>query len=194
MRKMNLRPRLGVTVAGGMLLAVLLCGQVSGAEEPVLTAPPAAPKASFVETGRIGVVGAITDDLWKGGGIYEQEHFEAQLFVHAGFEGHGTRDIHVIGKVGARIPIGALNYFAVGGEFGAHPGATEDHKSVAGAFQVGPYVSLQRYFAATPLMLLLWVNPVLYLREQHPDASGNVVATSIVRVIQTGGFGLAYLF
>ena len=37
---------------------------------------------NYIETGRIGVLGAITDDLVKMGPVYYSEHIEASAFFH----------------------------------------------------------------------------------------------------------------
>jgi hypothetical protein len=168
---------------------------------PEPAAPPANPdaksastKAPFREHGRFGLAGALTEDMWKGGIIFEHEHFEAQVLAHAGPLGEQERDVHIIGKVGARLNLGTLNYLALGGEFGPHPGAREAGKNVGGAYQVGPYISLERYFAATPVMMVLWVNPIQYDHSRAVDANGEVKSANAIRVFQSGGFGLAYLF
>jgi len=156
--------------------------------------PVVDPKANFHETGRFGVLGALTEDMWKGGAVYEHEHFEVQLLAHAGFEGKHDRDVHLIAKVGGRIPLGTLNYLALGGEVGTHVGSKEADKALNGGYTVGPYVSLQRYFAATPVMLNLWVNPVRFDRVATVDSTGEKTAYNAYRVFQAGGFGIAYLF
>lgn len=167
------------------------------AQEPAIAAAPALSDVhkSFRETGRFGLIGALTEDMWKGGVVFEHEHFEAQVLAHAGFEADHTRDVHIIMKAGARFALGTLNYLAIGGEFGPHPGSKDHGVSIGGSFQLGPYVSLQRYFAATPVMLCLWVNPVQYDHSIVPNAAGTGgTAKNAVRVVQTGGFGIAYLF
>lgn len=162
--------------------------------EPSASAPPVDPKASFRETGRFGVLGALTEDMWKGGGVYEQQHFEVQLLAHVGIEGKHDRDVHLIAKVGGRIPLGTLNYLALGGEVGTHVGSKEAGVAVNGGYTLGPYVSLQRYFAATPVMLNLWVNPVRFDRIATVDGAGEKSAYNAYRILQAGGFGIAYLF
>lgn len=162
--------------------------------DPVPAAPVADPKANFHETGRFGVLGALTEDLWKGGAVYEQEHFEVQLLAHAGFEGKRNRDVHMILKVGGRIPLGTLNYLALGAEAGTHVGTKEAGIALDEGYTVGPYVSLQRYFAATPVMLNLWVNPVRFDHVATADGTGGKTTSNAYRVLQAGGFGIAYLF
>jgi hypothetical protein len=162
--------------------------------EDAPAAKPKDPKENFRETGRIGVLGAITEDMWKGGLIFEHEHFEAQVLAHAGFESDKTRDVHIIFKLGGRVALGTLNYFAFGGEFGPHPGSLDHGVKVGGSFQTGPYISLERYFAATPVMLTLWVNPVQYDYTLYNDGSGHAEAVKAIRIFQTGGFGIGYLF
>ena len=97
-------------------------------------------------------------------------------------------------KVGGRANLGALNYLAVGGEVALHPGAKDAGIDTSAQYQVGPYVSLQRYFAATPLMMLLWVNPVQYDHSLVAGASGKAEAQNTIQIFRTGGFGLAYMF
>lgn len=161
---------------------------------PTATVPAVDPRANFREHGRFGVLGALTEDMWKGGVIFEHEYFEVQVLAHAGFLSHRTRDVHVINKIGARLPLGTLNYFAFGAEYGPHPGSRDNGISVGKSFQVGPYLSLERYFAATPVMMVLWVNPVQYDHAYVAGADGHAHPDFGVRVCQTGGFGLSYLF
>lgn len=151
-------------------------------------------RANFREKGRIGILGAITEDNWKGGLIFEHEYFEVQLLAHAAFSSGDTRDVDTVGKAGLRLGLGTLNYLAIGGEFRTRAGSREAGVSVGGAYGVGPYLSLERYFAATPVMLNLWVNPFRYDHDQSAGPSGTAVGSNSVRVFQTGGFGLAYLF
>jgi hypothetical protein len=160
-------------------------------------APPAAaadPKAHFYEHGRIGILGALTEDMWKGGLVFEHQFFEAQVLAHYGKYSATDSDFHLITKIGGRAPLGTLNYFTFGGEFGVHPGSTESGVKVGGTVQYGPYIGLERYFAATPVMLCLWVNPYQHDSVQHPDATGGVYTDKGYHIFQTGGFGLAYLF
>jgi hypothetical protein len=166
-----------------------------------VAAPPSADKpagevkkAPFHEKGRLGVLGALTNDMWKVGPIFEHEYFEAAVLGHAGFESGGTRDIHLIFKAAGRLPLGALNYLALGGEFGPHWGSTEGGIKTGGSYQVGPYVSFQRYFAGTPLMINLWVCPVSYEYFENNDGSNNLMKTTTTHLFRQGGFGLAYLF
>ncbi|HEY6876557.1 MAG TPA: hypothetical protein VI299_01010 [Polyangiales bacterium] len=189
-----------------MVSVVLASCQVAGAfaqdvapatTPPLVGAsPPVAvdPKANFRETGRFGVIGALTEDMWKGGFVFEHEHWEVQALAHAGFYSRNDRDVHVILKAGGRVALGTLNYFAFGAEGQAHPGSLQDGHHDNGSFQLGPYISLQRYFAATPVMLTLWVNPVLYDRYYSYEPSGAKHGYNGWHVFQTGGFGIAYLF
>lgn len=182
-----------------LALATILLGSggtaVAAESTPSTEKTPAPPKPEpFVEKGRFGILGALTDDMWKVGAVFEHEHFEANVLFHAGFSNGGTRDVHVIFKAGGRIPLGTLNYLAIGGEYGPHWGSTERDVSVGGSFHVGPYASLQRYFARTPLMINLWVCPVSYEYMQSAGVGGLVSGTKQVHVFRQGGFGLAYLF
>jgi hypothetical protein len=176
------------------LVAALLFAGSSLIAAHVSADVPADAKANFREKGRVGVIGALTEDMWKGGFVFEHEHFEAQALAHAGLYGHGSRDVHTIFKLGGRVALGTLNYFAFGAEYGPHPGSLDNHVSVGKSFQVGPYLSLQRYFAATPVMLNLWVNPVQYDHTFVNDGAGGREKTNAWHVFQTGGFGIAYLF
>ena len=171
-----------------------LAPRVARAEEPAAPAAPAKdPKLNFRENGRIGVAGAITEDAWKGGLVFEHEHFEVQILGQYSYTSKDDHDMRLSYKVGGRLPLGTLNYLAFGVEFGHHPGGKEGGASLADDYILGPYLSLQRYFAATPIMLLLWVNPVQY--DHALEVTGGVAtATPTWRVLQTGGFGLAYLF
>lgn len=185
-----------------LFAATLLLGSLGGIGAALADEPGAHPEKPaeaaktepFVEKGRVGVLGALTDDMWKVGLVFEHEHFEANVLFHAGFESGGTRDIHVIFKAGGRVPLGTLNYLAIGGEYGPHWGSTQADTSVGGSFHVGPYASLQRYFARTPLMINLWVCPVSYEYMQYAAANGPATSVKSVNVFRQGGFGLAYLF
>jgi hypothetical protein len=151
-------------------------------------------KEPFVEKGRFGILGALTDDMWKVGAVFEHQHFEASVLFHAGFESGDTRDLHFIFKAGGRVPLGALNYLAIGGEYGPHWASREAGISTGGSFHVGPYMGLQRYFAGTPLMINLWVCPVSYEYFENNDGAGGLAKTKTVHAFRQGGFGLAYLF
>ena len=186
----------------------------AAAARPAIEAPPshdshdsAAPSASasepahgepkkepFVEKGRFGVLGALTNDMWKVGLVFEHQHFEANVLFHAGFDSGDTRDLHFIFKAGGRIPLGTLNYLAIGAEYGPHWGSKDAGVSTGGSFQAGPYVGLQRYFAGTPLMINLWVCPASYEYFENNDGAGGLAKTKSVHVFRQGGFGLAYLF
>ena len=65
--------------------------------------------------------------------------------------------------------------------------------TVAAARRMASYVSLERYFAATPVMLCLWVNPVQYDHGVDADGAGGVIKENSVHVFQPGGFGMTYL-
>jgi hypothetical protein len=174
------------------LLVAALCALST--QHAQAQAPAAAdPKANFREKGRVGIIGALTEDMWKGGLVFEHEYFEVQVLAHAGFEGK-TRDVHTLYKLGGRVALGTLNYFAAGFEYGPHPGSKDDGVKIGGSYQMGPYLSLQRYFAATPVMLNLWVNPVQYDHSLFSNGSGGTTTVNAWRVFQTGGFGIAYLF
>lgn len=184
-----------ITCCALTVLFAFVTQPIAHAEDlPTPPSPPVDPKANFHETGRIGLLGALTEDMWKGGLVFEHEHFEIQVLAHAAFQSNKTRDIHTIYKIGGRIPLGTLNYFAIGGEFGPHPGSKDQGVNVGGSFQVGPYLSLQRYFAATPVMLNLWVNPIQYDHTLVANGSGGKDTINAWRIFQTGGFGIAYLF
>lgn len=163
----------------------------AAASEPAHAEPK---KEPFVEKGRFGVLGALTDDMWKVGAVFEHQHFEASVLFHAGFESGDTRDLHFIFKAGGRVPLGTLNYLAIGGEYGPHWASREAGISTGGSFHVGPYMGLQRYFAGTPLMINLWVCPVSYEYFENNDGAGGLAKTKTVHAFRQGGFGLAYLF
>ncbi len=150
---------------------------------------------TFRETGRFGVMGALTEDMWKGGFTYLSESWETSLIGHAGFDGDNkTTDAHIIAKAGYRHNLGSFNYLALGGEFGTHPGSKDKGTDVSGAWNAGAYVALERYFAGTNLMINLWVNPVSYTHELSNNGTGGVLTSNTLRFLQTGGFGIAYLF
>jgi hypothetical protein len=174
------------------LCASTFCASGASAQDAL---PAADPKASFREKGRVGVIGALTEDMWKGGAVFEHEYYEVQLLAHfARFE-HQSRDVHFMARAGGRVALGTLNYFAAGAELASHAGSRERGVDTGGAFEAGPYVSLQRYFAATPVMLNLWVNPVFYERSYELDGlDGSKAKNTAWRFFQNGGFGLAYLF
>lgn len=152
---------------------------------------------SFMQEGHFGVLGAITDDLWKGGIVYEGERLEAQVLYHRNDDDGDTSDSHLLTKIGYRWDIGNYNYFVAGAEYGTHPGAKVGGVSVNDTYEAGPYISLERYFSGSNLMLCLWVNPFLY--EHKTDATNNSgvytkSATNSRHYFQNGGFGIAYLF
>jgi hypothetical protein len=181
-----------LSLAALTLYGSALCATCAVAQD---AKPAADPKASFREKGRVGVIGALTEDMWKGGAVFEHEHFEVQLLAHFARFLHDSRDVHSMARVGGRVALGTLNYFAAGAEFATHAGSREHGVDTGGAYEVGPYVSLQRYFAATPVMLNLWVNPILYGRSYDLDGpDGSKAKSEVWRFFQSGGFGLAYLF
>lgn len=186
---------IGKTAARAVLVGGLLASPAARAQAPAPVAPPAAVEAHprFVEAGRVGIIGALTEDQWKGGVVYQMERFEAQFLMHMEFA-TGRRVFDVSVKVGGRAALGTLNYFAYGGEVRGRPGSKDEGVSVSSDVQFGPYISLERYFAATPVMLCLWVNPVQYDHGVDADGAGGVIRENSVRVFQTGGFGMAYLF
>jgi hypothetical protein len=174
------------------LCASALCAPGASAQD---AKPAADPKANFREKGRVGVIGALTEDMWKGGAVFEHEYFEVQLLAHFARFMHESRDVHFMARAGGRVALGTLNYFAAGAEVASHAGSREHGVDTGGAYEVGPYVSLQRYFAATPVMLNLWVNPVFYERSYDVDELEQSKAKHTAwRFFQNGGFGLAYLF
>lgn len=175
------------------LLAAVWTPCSSSAEAPAPPPPANDPKANFHETGRVGVIGAITEDGWKGGLVFEHEYFEAQLLGHGDYTNKHNHDIRLTYKLGGRAPLGTLNYLAFGMEFGHHPGGREDGVSLSHDYFLGPYISLQRYFAATPVMLNLWVNPVQYDHEIDVE-DGQAHVNVNWHIFQTGGFGIAYIF
>ncbi|MBU3655602.1 MAG: hypothetical protein FGM23_04505, partial [Alphaproteobacteria bacterium] len=79
----------------------------SGAIRPIANMLPrnlfTAEHEAFRETGRFGVIGAITEDMWKGGFTYLSESWETSVIGHAGIDSKNkTTDIHVIAKAGYR--------------------------------------------------------------------------------------------
>jgi hypothetical protein len=184
--------RLSLSISG-CILAFAACNLATSAVLAEGAAPASDPKANFREKGRLGILGAITEDGWKGGLIFEHEFFEAQILGHASYTNKDNYDIRLGYKLGARVALGTLNYFSFGAEFGSHPGAREDGVNISKDYIVGPYISLQRYFAATPVMLNLWVNPFEYDHELEV-VDGHAHANPAWRFFQTGGFGLGYLF
>ncbi len=150
---------------------------------------------AFRETGRFGVIGALTEDMWKGGFTYLSESWETSLIGHAGIDStNETTDVHLIAKAGYRHNLGSFNYLALGAEFGTHPGSKDAGADVSGAWNAGAYVALERYFAGTNLMINLWVNPVSYTHNLSNNGTGGVLTSNTLHFLQTGGFGIAYLF
>jgi hypothetical protein len=162
------------------VFAVAVCGRAA-AEEAQQSTPP----------NQLGLLGAITAERWKGGLVFERGHFEAQLLAHASFEAGGNRELDIDLKVGGRLDLGTRNWLALGLELDSFGGSRQDGHSLDGSFVAGPYLSIERYFADTPVMLCLWVNPVRYDRTK---VSGAHDPQHDVRIFQTGGFGIAYLF
>ena len=164
-------------------LALWLCGRVAAQSSEATEA---------VKHHRFGLLGAITEERWKGGFVLELEHFEAQLLAHAGFSSGGDREVDTQLKLGGRLDIGTRNWLAFGAEFDTFAGSREGGHNLGGSFSTGPYLSIQRYFADTPVMLCLWVNPVRYDQLRASGVPG--YPQHEVRIFQTGGFGIAYLF
>ncbi|MBX9768239.1 MAG: hypothetical protein K2X47_13275, partial [Bdellovibrionales bacterium] len=143
-------------------------------------------------------LGALTDDQWKGGFVYQAESWEVNLIGHYGVtkidNTPDSIETHLIAKVGGRSNLGSYNYFAYGVEYSAHPGRKDKGLDVSDSYAVGPYIALQRYFSGTNLMLNLWVNPFNYERSTDNDGSGGKTVSTINHFFQTGGFGVAYMF
>ncbi len=154
--------------------------------------------SEFREEGRFGFLGAITDDLWKGGFVYEHEKFEVQALYHVNWDDGDVVESHLLTKVGYRINLENYNYLAIGAQYNAHPFAHAGDISLSSTYETGPYVSFQRYFPGTNIMLQIWVNPVLFehavTAETQSDGSMMAVSSNSRRIMQTGGFGVTYLF
>ncbi|MBC7387313.1 MAG: hypothetical protein H7301_14270 [Cryobacterium sp.] len=108
-------------------------------------------------------------------------------------EGH-TVESHLITKLGLGHSIGHQNFLSYGIDCQAHPGRKESGVSLSSEYQIGPYLGFARYFAGSPIMLSLWVNPFQYDHGASVDGNGQVVHTNSRHFFQTGGFGIAYLF
>lgn len=147
----------------------------------------------FKEKGSFGVMGAITEDMWKGGLVYQAESWEFSAIGHLGISDGDNIETHVITRVGLRHNLGASNYFAYGADVQFHPGRKVGGIDVSDAYQIGPYVALERYFAGTNLMISLWVNPFQFDHVTDASAGSKVVSNSR-HFFQTGGFGIAYMF
>jgi hypothetical protein len=148
---------------------------------------------NYSDKGRFGVMGAITEDMWKGGFVYEAPDWEFNMIGHYGITDGDTIETHVITKLGARWDIGHQNFFSAGIDYQMHPGRKEAGVSLSSEYQVGPYIGFQRHFAGSPVMLTLWVNPFQFDHGATVNA-GQVVHTNSRHFFQTGGFGVAYLF
>jgi hypothetical protein len=169
---------------GCFALAIAVCGHATAA-----AADEALPTTQHHQ---LGLLGAITEERWKGGLVFEREHFEVQLLAHASFENGGNRELDIDLKVGGRLDLGTRNWLALGLEFDSFGGSRQAGHSLSGSFATGPYLSIERYFADTPVMLCLWVNPIRYDRAKVSGLPG--YPQHDVRIFQTGGFGIAYLF
>ncbi|MBX9768933.1 MAG: hypothetical protein K2X47_16790 [Bdellovibrionales bacterium] len=152
----------------------------------------------FVEKGSFGVLGAITDDHFKAGFVYQAESWEASLTGHYSVikknaKPDSIKTLAVI-KAGGRKNLGSHNYFAYGVEYSAHPGESDQGVDVSDAYSLAPYIALQRYFAGTNLMLSLWVNPFNYNYDSESNGLGGKTNPISNQYFITGGFGVAYLF
>ena len=154
----------------------------------------AADGKDFEETGHFGVLGALTEDMWKGGFAYFAEKWEFNLIGHYGNEGNNTIETHVITKIGYRHNMSNYNYLAVGLDYGSHPGRKSSGISVSDEYQIGPYISFERYFPNTPVMLVLWVNPFQFSHGSEIGSDGVKENINSRHFFQTGGFGISYLF
>lgn len=130
--------------------------------------------------------------------VYEGRWLEAQVLYHRNDDDGDTSDSHLLSKVGYRWDIGNSNYFAIGGQYGTHPGAKAHGVKIDDTYEVGPYISLERYFPGSNLMLCLWVNPYLYEHRtdgtEAPTGGFMKVSTNSRHYFQNGGFGISYLF
>ena len=141
------------------------------------------------EPGRTGLLGAVTDDLFKFGLVRLEENWELNLLAHGEYSDSDNHQVDVMARTGVRWNLGAYNYGVLGAQVQTLVDGKVGGATTAGTLQAGPYVGLERYFAGTNIMISLWVNPYYYDREKLGDTS---VVTH--RVLQNGGFGVAYLF
>ncbi len=128
----------------------------------------------FKETGHMGAIGALTDDLFKVGFVYMHQDWETQFLIHGDSTDPKTNwHMHGILQIGLRNYIGSFNYFAYGISFQSEllgistyevPNIQEIvtyHRAFKN-MSIGPYIALERYFSGTNLMLNFWVLPVSY--------------------------------
>ena len=188
--------------------AILFCAQNGRADEPPVAAStkdqPAAAAPNhddFVEPGRFGLLGAITDDAFQFGGLRVDEHYELAFTADASFASRGGSsaihgglgDFGLTLRGGPRFSLGHLNYLSFGAQGHMPLAGKDDGVSTYGSYAVGPYVGVSRNFAGTPLMITLWVLPYEFTRDLFNDGAGNQVALEQHKFFQAGGFGLAYL-
>lgn len=153
----------------------------------------------YVEPGRFGTEFLMTTGNMQVGGIYVSDSFEAALDF-AGQWGTGGNspaksdsDYGAEVRLGKRFNIGDFNYIVLGLDGSTNAGSSGG-VSIAGTYNVGPYVAVERHFSGTHIMLNAYVLPVNYFHSVGNDGNGNKVNTNSVEVFYEGGVGIAYLF
>ncbi len=149
----------------------------------------------FVEVGRFGVEGLVSENGFQFGLVRFNENFEAALDLDGMFSKTGeftSRFMNAELRLGKRFNIGNFNYLSLGAE-GIVPLFSMNNGVVTnGRYSVGPYFGFQRYFPNTNIMLSLYVVPYQY--SYIPAVSESDSSTSIHEFFLNGGFGITYLF
>ena len=166
----------------------------------------------YVEPGRHGFQLSVTEDTVFGGYTYKSNHFDA-LFNFSGHSyGSGNQPFSypINAHAGYRINIGDHNYIATGlavnfvlfgkdygngaGNQLVLPNNPSAHGvSLFGMGRYGNYVSLQRHFPHSNLMIELWTMPYAY-QLNIMNANGQKVVSHDNRYFESGAVGIAYLF
>jgi len=153
-----------------------------------------ADEVQYVEPGRFGVEGLVSQEGFKVGLTRETDRYEVSLDANGSNTTGGMTmsSFAFQTRVGLRYNLGSYNYLSYGAFFGETITGQNNDISTAGTYRVAPYIGFQRHFSGTNLMLTLFVLPYAYNHAVNGDGKGNAVNSSLYFI--AGGFGLAYLF
>ncbi len=149
----------------------------------------------FVEAGRFGVEGLVSENGFQFGLVRFNENFEAALDLDGMLSKTGDLTSHFINielRLGKRFNIGNFNYLSVGADGIVPIFSMSQGVATNGSYSVGPYIGFQRYFPNTNIMLSLYVSPYQY--SYIPALSESSSSTTNHEFFQNGGFGITYLF
>jgi len=169
---------LGCAVSGLLIGAIFITSSASATQD-------------FVEPGRFGVEGVMTQDGIHAGIGYWHDKFEAVIDFDGSINTLKTGDFGIESRFGYRINGGNYNYFSFGVDYQVPIISEEGGSHFSGSYLLGPYVGFQRYFPGTPVMLTFFIMPAAYFHQAAPDSANTVNAWQF---FQQGGLGVSYLF